>query len=63
MSDELGAAADAEPPGSFARLIYRSRRATAEATIAWLKAERSEGIGAEGAGTEGAGAESPSSSY
>lgn len=42
VSQELAEAAEAEPAGSFARLIYRSRRATAEATIAWLDAERAE---------------------
>ena len=40
VADELQAAADAEPPESFARLVYQSRRATADATIHWLEAER-----------------------
>ena len=40
VSDELRAAAEAEPPDSFARLVYQSRQATADATIVWLEAER-----------------------
>jgi PadR family transcriptional regulator, regulatory protein AphA len=42
VSDELQAAADAEPPESFARLVYQSRQATAEATVTWLEAERAQ---------------------
>ena len=40
VSDELQAAAEAEPPDSFARLVFQSRQATAEATVRWLEAER-----------------------
>jgi PadR family transcriptional regulator AphA len=40
VSAELGAAADAEPRESFARLVYQSRQATADATVRWLEAER-----------------------
>jgi DNA-binding PadR family transcriptional regulator len=40
VSDELQAAADAEPAESFTRLVYQSRQATADATVRWLEAER-----------------------
>jgi PadR family transcriptional regulator AphA len=40
VSEELGAAADAEPRDSFTRLVYQSRQATADATVRWLEAER-----------------------
>jgi PadR family transcriptional regulator AphA len=40
VSAELGAAADAEPGESFARLVYQSRQATADATVRWLEAKR-----------------------
>jgi DNA-binding PadR family transcriptional regulator len=40
VSDELQAAANAEPAESFARLVYQSRQATADATVRWLEAER-----------------------
>lgn len=40
VADELAARAEAEPPGSFAALVYESRLATAQATIAWLETER-----------------------
>jgi DNA-binding PadR family transcriptional regulator len=44
VSDELRAAADAEPPESFARLVYQSRQATADATVIWLEAERERSV-------------------
>jgi len=40
VSEELAAAAEAEPPDSFAALVYHSRQMTADATIAWLESER-----------------------
>ena len=43
VADELQAEADAEPPDSFARLVYQSRKATADATVIWLEAERARG--------------------
>jgi PadR family transcriptional regulator AphA len=40
VADELATHAEAEPPASFAALVYESRLAMARATIAWLEAER-----------------------
>ena len=40
VSDEIQAAAAAAPAESFARLVYQSRQATADATVRWLEAER-----------------------
>jgi PadR family transcriptional regulator AphA len=50
VSDELQAAADAEPAESFARLVYQSRQATADATVRWLEAERGRSFAGVGAG-------------
>jgi DNA-binding PadR family transcriptional regulator len=44
VSEELRSAADAEPADSFARLVYQSRQATADATVRWLEAEREQGF-------------------
>jgi DNA-binding PadR family transcriptional regulator len=40
VADELAAAAGAEEPGSFAALVYESRRSMAQATTDWLEQER-----------------------
>lgn len=47
VADELQAEADAEPPDSFARLVFQSRKATADATVTWLEAERQRGMQAQ----------------
>ncbi|MFN8523250.1 MAG: PadR family transcriptional regulator [Chloroflexota bacterium] len=39
VADALRASAQAEPDDSFSRLVYQSRLATADATLAWLEAE------------------------
>ena len=51
VSEELSAAADAEPHDSFARLVYQSRQATADATVRWLEAERQRSFVGAGLGT------------
>ena len=51
VADELRSAADAEPPDSFARLVYQSRQATADATVHWLEAEREHTYLATGTGS------------
>jgi PadR family transcriptional regulator AphA len=42
VSKELADAVAAEPPDSFAALVYHSRQVTADATIAWLESERTQ---------------------
>jgi DNA-binding PadR family transcriptional regulator len=39
VSEELAAAAAAEPADSFAAMVFHSRQVTADATIAWLESE------------------------
>jgi DNA-binding PadR family transcriptional regulator len=53
VADELAASAAAEPPGSFAAMVYESRMSMAQATTSWLEAERerAENRGASPAGT------------
>jgi DNA-binding PadR family transcriptional regulator len=45
VSEELAAAAAAEPDNSFAAMVFHSRQVTADATIAWLESERTRADG------------------
>lgn len=45
VADELAALAQAEPPDSFASLVYESRLAIARASIEWLEAEHAQAAG------------------
>jgi DNA-binding PadR family transcriptional regulator len=44
VADELAAAAAAEPPKSFAMMVYESRLAMAQATTSWLESERARAV-------------------
>src|SRR5207249_3714222 len=49
VSEELAAAAAAEPDDSFAAMVFHSRQVTADATIAWLESERVRVLGQDAA--------------